>query len=204
MGVALEYGDIYFVQRPASPSAQAQDLCIVLRSHQKKNYRLLAINHPQMPAPDAVAERHWVFVERVVNSREEIEKTVGQGRVIANGQYGLVLHKHHTHLAYLLEEPEMLTKEQTELNLQRQTSYLLSVKNPQRPSFRTSGSPQAELPEYLLRKFRDHRFTQVNPPDFLDYEGTELVLTATLDSRTEDLGADFHPIPIPPLFKEAA
>ncbi|MBI3541766.1 MAG: hypothetical protein HY075_00620 [Deltaproteobacteria bacterium] len=161
MGVALEYGDLYFVQMPR------RGLCLVLHPHDKKNYRLLATGHDRMPNPDISGGRHWLFVDRVARGREELLGSLEGARTVGAGVYAIVFHDRRTHLAYLLESPEPLSNEQAALNIRRQTSY-------------------------VIRGAKE-----------LDREGTRLVLIPSADRPPDELGADLHPIEIPPLLRKA-
>src|SRR5208337_4794864 len=54
---------------------------------------------------------------------------------------------------------------------------------------------QPDFPKGLWARFGDRRWMSVDPPEFLDYEGGELVLIGGRDDLGEDLGLDLkvHP-----------
>jgi hypothetical protein len=72
-------------------------------------------------------------------------------------------------------------------------SYVVSVKNPQTPSPPGMGRPgisKVDLPRDLLDRFGGRRFIPLDPPDFLDYPGVELVLIGATDDPGSELGLD--------------
>lgn len=72
-----------------------------------------------------------------------------------------------------------------------EASYIITVKNPERGQPVNAGlseEQQAEFPKKLMEKFRDRKFAEVDPPDFLNYEGAEFVLVAASADLEEELG----------------
>lgn len=93
----------------------------------------------------------------------------------------------------LPEEPDEV---QRELHIDKEGSYLLSVKNPQAaspPSVGLDEERKAEFPEELQERFGGRRFVAVDPPDFLDHQGAEVLLMGSADDPGEDLGVDLDP-----------
>jgi hypothetical protein len=85
-----------------------------------------------------------------------------------------VPHGNHTHLAYVLELPTQQGPAERELNIEREASYIIAVRNPASPSPPSAGldpEREARFPKKLLEKFAGRKFVPVDPPDFLDYEG---------------------------------
>jgi hypothetical protein len=110
--------------------------------------------------------------------------------------YAIVRHGDHTHLAYALELPETPGTVQKELKIEPQASYILSVKNPVVSSPKGVGlseSQRAEFPKSLQRRFDGRRFLAVDPPNFLNHEGAELMLIGAHDDVAEELGIDLDP-----------
>jgi hypothetical protein len=214
---ALERGNIFFFYRPRvqSPDEQWQpsgldDIArsyIVLHRRGKKLYRLLIVGRKRLPNI-AKREREWAFVEKVSSKPDEIEEelereeyeteTRGErvrpaARPAGEGVYALVRHEDHTHLAYALELPEKPGPVQRALQIEREASYIVSVKNPEAPSPPEAGlAPEqaAHYPKKLEDKFRGRRFVPADPPELLDYPGAQLLLIgASADVRAE-LGLD--------------
>jgi hypothetical protein len=195
-----------------------QRLFAVLRPDDNDLYRLIVIGQKQLPdihAPQGRARRNWAFVDRVTRRPEDLHeafarhtyetKTRGErlqpgARPAGEGVYAIVAHgeggSRHTHLAYALELPRRTGEVQEELNLPEQGSYVVTVKNPDVDSPRSVGlrrDRKAELPERLRERFRGRRFAELDPPDFLDHEGAELVLVGAREDPSEELGVALDP-----------
>lgn len=199
----LERGDIYFFYRPRveedSPEGkeEIQRVYLVLSPAGKKRFRLLIIGRKELPNPaQAGGDRSWAFVDRVTDSpssmteelREQTYSTKTRGerhlpasRPAGEGVYRLMRHDDHTHLVYALELPETTGDVQKELDIAEEASYIVSVKNPQASAPRGAGLSEerrADFPQRLKDVFRNRRFSELDPPDFLDHRGAELLLIA--------------------------
>ena len=89
-------------------------------------------------------------------------------------------------------EPEEIE----ELNIPREGSYIVTVKNPEVDAPPGAGLPEdarPDLPQRLRRRFHGRRFIPVDPPEFLDREGTELVLIGADEHVFEELGVRLDP-----------
>ncbi|HZU07528.1 MAG TPA: hypothetical protein VFB73_16310 [Chloroflexota bacterium] len=216
MAQVLERGDIYFVYRPRVQQEAAESLADVQRSymvlhpHGKQTYRLLVLGRKRLPEPRA-GERLWGFVDKVSRKPEDIAeaferegygtKTRGTrarpaARPAGEGVYAIVRHDDHTHLAYQLELPEQPGEVQQALGIEPEASYVLSVKNPEQPALpgtALGAKRKADLPKRLQARFQDRRFAAADPPDFLDYEGAEVLLIGAGEEVSEDLGIRLDP-----------
>lgn len=212
----LEQGDIYFLYRPAVGHDEVHDfrdvarLFILLKPWRPVRYRLLVVGRKRLPDPEE-HDRFWAFVWRVFKDRDALNaelaeeeyptKTRGVRKVpavrpAAEGIYALVRHGGHTHLAYVLELPKRRGPAERELNIKREASYIVAVKNPEAPTPRNAGlgaKQEARFPKRLLQKFAGRRWIPVDPPDFLDYEGAELALIGATESAEKELGIAFKP-----------
>jgi hypothetical protein len=214
----LERGNIYFLFRPKigeeSPEQleDVQRMFIVLSPEGLQRYRLLVIGRKQLPEPErSGTEKNWGFVEAVSKNPESIEdrldpqryatKTRGERRLsavrpVGEGVYRIVRHDGHTHFAYALELPKHIGEAQAAFNIEQEASYIISIKNPLTgapPGVGLLEEQQAHFPRWLQEKFRDRRFCEADPPDFLNYEGTEFVLISAAEDVSEELGIDLHP-----------
>ena len=214
----LESGNVYFLFRPKveeeSPENldDVQRLFVVLSPQGLQRYRLLVIGRKQLPEPEQSGqEKNWGFVDAVSKNAETIEnrldpqryetKTRGERhlaavRPIGEGVYRIVRHEHHTHFAYALELPKRTGEAQAAFNIEEEASYIISIKNPEKGSplgVGLSEEQEAHFPRWLQEKFRDRRFCEADPPDFLNYEGTEFVLISAADDVSEQLGIELHP-----------
>jgi hypothetical protein len=215
MATVLERGEIFFFYRPrvnqesVEGPEDVQRLSIVLLPRRRRVVRRLIVGRKRLPDPDA-HERFWGFVDEVADRPQEVEdeldreeyltKTRGlrvkpAARPAGEGVYGLVRHDDHTHLAYQLELPQQLGEVQRELNIEREASYIMAVKNPQVPSPPGLGNPhlQVDLPKELQERFGSRRFIDADPPAFLDFEGIEFVLIGATEDVRQELGIDLKP-----------
>jgi hypothetical protein len=209
----LECGDIYFLYRPAVVVDEAHGfkdvrrLYTLLKPSGNHLYRLLIVGRKKLPAPEE-HDRFWAFVWRVFKDRAALNEELGYGeyqtktrgirkvpavRPAAEGIYTIVRHGEHTHLAYFLEQQGPVERE---LNIKREASYIIAVKNPETRSPPNAGlgrKQEAEFPKELQEKFRGRRFIPVDPPDFLNYEGAEIILIGARENAEEELRIEFRP-----------
>jgi hypothetical protein len=210
----LERGDIFFLYRPrvgldeAHGLEDVERLYILLKPWQAQKYRLLVVGRKKLPDPGG-HDRFWTFVWRMFNDREALNAELGEqeyttrtrgvrrvaaARPAGEGVYSIVRHGDHTHLAYVLELPKHGGPAERELNIKREASYVIAVKNPQ-----TGGPPaagldpdrEARFPKKLQEAFAGRRFSPVDPPEFLDYEGAELLLIGATQDAERELGIEF-------------
>jgi hypothetical protein len=213
----LERGDIYFAYRPriGAPAARGfadvQRLYMILSPHGKRAHRLIIIGEKRLPSLTGGDRKTWGFVDKVSARAEDIEdeldprtyqtqtrgeRHVAPARPAGEGVYALVRHGEHTHLAYALELPTTPGEVQRALNIAREGGYIVAVKNPEAPSPEGVGldeTRRARLPKALAARFRGRRFIPVDPPDFLDHEGVELVFVGARTNVAEELGLDLEP-----------
>jgi hypothetical protein len=212
MAKVLESGDIYFVFRPRIGEEHPEGLedvqrfFVVLSPRGKPIYRRLVIGRKRLPDVQA-HERVWGFVDKVARRPKEIEQefesaeyqtaTRGErhlpaGRPAGEGVYAIVEHEDHTHLAYELELPEQPGEVQEEFDLEKQGSYIVAVKNPEKSAPPGVGLPRdekARFPKSLEEHFAGRRFVPLEP-DFLDREGAELVLIGASEDVSAELGIE--------------
>ncbi|KAL0484652.1 CTTNBP2 [Acrasis kona] len=123
-----------------------------------------------------------------------------------------------TSLAYVLEMPQEVTPVQKAFNIEKEASYTISVKNPgnppqqqepikeedhsatfitgQRSSPNQNNQPSSgrhvSLPDHLKELFKangsERTFIALNPIDFLEYEGLEMLLIGTSADLVQELG----------------
>ena len=125
------------------------------------------------------------------------ERHLPEARPAGEGVYALVRHGRSTLLAYALELPEELGEVQRAFQIGREGQFVVSVKNPDAVSpagVGLDGDHRADFPEELMERFGDRRWVAADPPEFLDYEGAELVLVGGREAG-DDLGLDLEPQP---------
>jgi hypothetical protein len=91
--------------------------------------------------------------------------------------------------------PDKPKEVQRALNIEEEASYIISVKNPDQPSPEGVGldeDRQADFPKKLQGKFRGRRFADLDPSDFLNYEGAELLFIGATEDVSEGLGIELE------------
>ncbi|MGR6034088.1 MAG: hypothetical protein ACU4EQ_09120 [Candidatus Nitrosoglobus sp.] len=216
----LEQGNIYFIyrlkvkgkgeERGIRGIDDVQRAYIVLSPHGKECHRLIALGQKRLPEIDD-GERIWGFVDKVGRGPKKIEeelqhqtyktKTRGEriqpaARPAGEGVYALVRHDDHTHLVYALELPKKPGEVQRALNIKEEGSYILSIKNPQAsspPSTSLGEERKADFPKHLQERFQKRRFIAVDPPDFMNYEGAEILFIGAAEGIDHELGIELTP-----------
>lgn len=165
--------------------------------------RLIVIGKKKLPDLHLKGRPFWGLVEKAGTKIEEVsesldkenyttqtrgERTVEGARPCGEGVYALIEHKGHTHLVYVLELPEELGDVQKAFRIEKEGSYIVTVRNPDTPSRAAFGFNKnpAKFPDNLMEKFEGKKWCPVNPPSFLDYTGAEiLIMSASDDLKTE-------------------
>jgi len=209
----LEQGEIFFLYRPAVEEEEVKGLqdvqrfFLLLHPEGTQNHRLIIIGRKKLPDADKSGDRYWGFVDGILRtdkqlkeqfSAESYETETRGDRLLPSmrpaglGQYQLLRHGDHTHLAYELMLPERRSEVQQELNIARAATYIISVKNPASSTPRGVGlesDQKAELPKQLQDRFKGRRFINADPPELLDHQGVEILLIST-DESLKELGID--------------
>ena len=93
-----------------------------------------------------------------------------------------------------MELPEIPGPTQREFEIKKEASYIISVKNPgiKVPGFAAfSEDKKPQYPRHLIEKFGDRRWINVDDPELLNYENTQLLLIgARKKDVEEELGID--------------
>lgn len=213
----LERGNIYFVYRPRVMDEDVegwddvQRFYMILGPHGKQRYRMITIGRKRLPDAEK-HERYWGFVDASDREPKKVEnrldrehyqtKTRGErevppARPAGEGKYALYRHDDHTGLAYVLELPKKPGPVQKALGIAKEARYVISVKNPDAPSPAWAGlgpDRDAEYPKRLRERFDGRKFNDVDPPDFLDYPGAEVML---IGAAEEDVSESLE-IPLEP------
>ena len=219
----IEHGDIFFFYRSKIDSEEVKELEDVGRFYmvtsskhgtKKDIHRLFLLGQKQLPeiveGKSTSKERNWALNTLTTTNPEDIHKelmpaeyttkTRGERRIKAatpagEGKYSIVKHDNHTELAYILELPEIPGPTQSEFEIEKEASYIISVKNPeiQVPGFAAFSAPEKkpQYPKHLKEMFGDRRWIDVQDPALLNYENTQLLLIgARKKDVEEELGID--------------
>jgi Protein of unknown function (DUF2795) len=213
----IEQGNIFFFYRPKVDTEEVEELGDVQRFYMitapddNTKYRLFLIGQKQLPeiveGKSTSEEKNWALNILTTSNSKDIQKelmpaeytteTRGKRRLAAavptgEGKYVIVKHDNHTELAYVLELPETPGPTQREFEIKKEASYIISVKNPdvKVPGF-VASEKNPEYPNTLKEKFGDKRWINVEEPDFLNYENTQLLLIGARKKNVEEeLGID--------------
>jgi hypothetical protein len=182
-----------------------QRLYMVLKPRDRDRYRLMIVGQKRLP--DVQGEsRNWGFVDLVADRPDEIVQKLAPAvhdtrtrgvrevpgvRTAGEGVSAIARRDDHTHLANALSEPETPADVQRDLRIEKEASYVLTVKNPEASSPKGTGlerSEKARLPAELQERFRGRRFAPADPPAFLDFRGTEVPLIGAREDVQKELG----------------
>ena len=216
----VEHGDIFFFYRPKVGTEEVKDIENVQRFYMvtspenSNTNRIFLIGQKQLPeiteGRSSSEERNWALNIATSSDPEEIRKeflpaeyeteTRGTRRIgaavpVGEGKYSIVEHEGHTELACILEIPEVPGSSQKEFQIKKEASYILSVKNPdiQTPGYSAFLERKPSYPSSLKQKFGDRRWINVDDPDLLNYENTQLLLIgARKKDVEEELGININ------------
>jgi hypothetical protein len=178
--------------------------------NKNKNYRLFMLGRKKMPeiveGKSGSEERNWALNILTTSNSDEIHnelllpveyttKTRGKRRLsaaqpAAEGKYSILRHDGHTELAYILEIPEIPGPIQTEFEIKKEASYIVSVKNPEIfiPGYDAFSKKDRKpnYPKHIKEKFGEKRWINVDDPEILDYENTQLLLIGARKRNVEE------------------
>jgi len=217
----VEQGDIFFFYRPKVGTEEVSNIGDIQRFYmvtvpetKDRKYRLFVLGRKQLPeiigGKSTSEERNWALNTLTTNNPDDIRKeliaveyeteTRGKRRMAAatpagEGKYSIVKHDNHTELAYVLELPEIPGPTQKEFEINKEASYIVSVKNPdiQIPGFKAFEKRKPQYPERIKKEFGDRRWINVEDPELLNYENTQMLLIgARKKAVQEELGIDLN------------
>lgn len=105
-------------------------------------------------------------------------------------------HRDHTHLVYALELPSKTGAVQKAPHIEDEASYIITVRNPDKgapPRAQLPREQEADFPKRLQKIFRDRKFAEVDPVDFLDFEGAAFIMVSASADPEQELGIDLDP-----------
>ena len=106
----------------------------------------------------------------------------------AEGIYALLKYRDNTHLIYALDYPVRQSGFLEEMGVSQEGGYVANVRNPE-----TGGNGRhSGFPGHLLERFRGRDLIPVDPVEFLDEVGAEMVLTDAMRDPDEDMNLEFN------------
>ncbi len=183
-----------------------------VKKDKDKNYRLFMLGRKKMPEivkeKSTSEERNWALnilcssnpeeIHHELLSEEYMTKTRGKRRLAAaqpagEGKYSIIKHNGHTELAYILEIPEVPGPTQTEFEIKKEASYIISVKNPEIsiPGYdvfsKKEDGRKPNYPKHIRDKFGEKkRWINVDDSEILDYENTQILLIGARKRNVEE------------------
>ncbi|KAI3775912.1 hypothetical protein L1987_45670 [Smallanthus sonchifolius] len=169
--------------------------------------RLIVMGKKSLPNPAKRSKPYWGFVELVTTKIQDIKDALKGARALGEGVYRILKHhsgegdkprKMHTHLIYKLEFPSegAESRPQEELNVEREGSFLIQIKNPTQGLFKRKRKrkrkKKAIFPAHVQRRFGKLRYHAADPPDFLNYQGCEFLLISASDDIRKELGLEIE------------
>jgi len=164
---------------------------------------------PKKTLPDVKHHgKNFAVVEKVSESLDVIDKQLGEfdyetkvthqkrhlegARPVGEGIYAIIKKHGHTHLAYVLELPHDIGEVQQAFHIEKEGSFIISVKNPdiQSEFGGYASSKKPEFPTELKNKFEGRRWCPVDPVDFLNYESAQVLLIGASADVVKDLGKE--------------
>lgn len=203
----VEEGRVYFLYRPrvnvdhptSVDDIQRFFMILAPTSRPKAPFRLLIIGKKRLPVPEK-HERFFGFVEKTAESMEELTGELGEvgnqsatrgyrttepARICGEGVYEIVSRDaRKTSFAYKLEIPQEPGEVQKELQIKKEASYTLSMKNPGNDEPANAGlSNKADYKGGQKKQFGNYRWIACHDPSLLDMERCEFIFIGA----TEDL-----------------
>lgn len=203
----VEEGRVYFFYRPRvsvdhpTSVGDIQRFFMILAptSRPKASFRLLIIGKKRLPIADK-HERFFGFVEATADKMETLTGQLGQtgnqpptrgynttepARCAGEGVYEIVNRDgRKTSFAYRLEVPQEPGEVQDELQIKKEASFTLSMKNPSIDDPPNAGlSNKADYKGGQKKQFGNYRWISCQDASLLDAERCEFILIGA----TEDL-----------------
>ncbi|MDB5048816.1 MAG: hypothetical protein JWO30_1887 [Fibrobacteres bacterium] len=208
----LEEGEIFFFYRPRADSgisgAEAEEgqIFMVLHPLRKSRYRLIHLGKQYPPALKKSGPRIQASIDKVMASLDELRAELveqeswsgNRGKrarpaalQVGEGIYALLKYRDNTHLVYALDDSIRENGLLEEMGIAPEGGYTTSVRNPD-TSDASGNAKHPDFPRHLLERFRGRESIPIDPIEFLNEEGAELLLTGISNDPMEDLGIEFN------------
>jgi len=157
-------------------------------------------NHEKAWAHIEIANTDLSVITNYLSTEKYETKTLGSrelgpARLLGKATYSIIQKFSRTFLVYVLEYPlesEKGDEVHQAFNLKREASYQFAVKNPTTPNPNPYvGLPESDrvkYPEELQKVFENRKWTPVNVPELLNFEGVEMILVGSSDDLHKEFG----------------
>ncbi|KAH8555535.1 hypothetical protein BGW37DRAFT_139892 [Umbelopsis sp. PMI_123] len=211
----LEKGHIYFFYRPKADSGDdveseqdVQRLYMVLKptwATVSRKPTLVVLGRKKIPqavehsrywgfvgaAEDDIGKLTVAFKESSYETKTRGTRKIHAARPIAEGVYMITTHNGHSHLTYITAAPREPGTVQEAFNIEKESSLIISIKNPQKSNPEGAGlrgQQKASYPDELQEGFNDRRFIAMDNTKFLNYANCEILLIGATDNLIQELG----------------
>jgi hypothetical protein len=141
------------------------------------------------------SERYWARVGGIFERPEDLTKELlsdefrkgDTARPVGEGKYAIVEYQNHAKLAYILELPKEPGEAQTELGIEKEASYIVTVINPVKPIPEgypsTDQSPQ--YPDSIQKEFKDDEnfIPLTRNLELVNYQNAQIILIGAREGR---------------------
>jgi hypothetical protein len=156
------------------------------------------------------SERYWARVGGIFERPEDLTKELlsdefrkgDTARPVGEGKYAIVEYQNHAKLAYILELPKEPGEAQTELGIEKEASYIVTVINPVKPIPEgypsTDQSPQ--YPDSIQKEFKDDEnfIPLTRNLELVNYQNAQIILIGARGGRDvikQDIGIEIKDEP---------
>jgi hypothetical protein len=180
----------------------------------RRLYRLFVIGKKSLPeirkSEARSSERYWARVGGIFERPEDLTKELlsdefrkgDAARPVGEGKYAIVEYQNHAELAYILELPKEPDEAQTELGIEKEASYIVTVINPTKPV--PEGYPSADqfpqYPDSIQKEFKeDENFIPLTRNlELVNYQNAQIILIGAREGRDvikRDIGIEIKDEP---------
>jgi hypothetical protein len=174
-------------------------------------YRLFVIGKKSLPEIRTTearrSERYWAKVGGIFENPQELTSELltdeyrkgDAARPVGEGKYAIVKHQDHAELAYVLEMPHVPGEAQSELGIEKEASYIISIINPRVPV--PEGYPSSEeppnYPDSILKKFGENEnfVSLARDLRFINFQNAQMILIGAREGKDvikREIGIDIR------------
>ena len=181
------------------------------KKEEGSRYRLFVIGKKSLPEIRTTearrSERYWAKVGGIFENPQELTSELladeyrkgDAARPVGEGKYAIVKHQDHAELAYVLEMPHVPGEAQSELGIEKEASYIISIINPRVPV--PEGYPSSEeppnYPDSILKKFGENEnfVSLARDLSFINFQNAQMILVGAREGKDvikREIGIDIR------------
>ena len=165
--------------------------------------RIIIVGKKRLPSVDS-HERGWALVDKTLvhgdveaELKSELHYHTASGKervrapaiLSATGIYEIVLHDDKTVCGYTLESPQRLQKMHYEFNILPTATFLISVKNPEKPAaVGLDEDDKWRFSKELQKLFGGRRWSPIYTCKLINHPGIEILLIGCSESLAKEMG----------------